>query len=103
SSARRWALMHELRGAPEPSLEEQIEHISPCDLLLIEGYKRERFPKLEIYRAVNGKPLLHPEDPDVVAIASDVPVETHLPCLDLNDHAAVAAFILNFTGIGKKA
>ena len=63
SSEKRWVLQHELRGDPEPALDQQIERMSPCDLLLIEGYKRYPMPKLEVYREANGKPLLHPEDP----------------------------------------
>jgi molybdopterin-guanine dinucleotide biosynthesis adapter protein len=99
SSARRWVLMNELRGAPEPDIETQIERISPCDLLLIEGYKRHPFPKIEVYRAANGKSLLHPEDPHIVAIASDVPVETALPRFSLDDMAAIAGFIRRFVGL----
>jgi molybdopterin-guanine dinucleotide biosynthesis protein B len=98
SSAQRWVVMHELHGAPEPSLEEQIKRMSPCDLLLIEGYKRYPMPKLEIYRAANGKPLLHPEDPRVVAIARDVPLATTLPQFDVNDYDRIADFILAYNG-----
>ncbi len=100
SSARRWALMHELRGAPELRLAELLAHIAPCDLLLVEGFKREPLPKLEIFRATVGKPLLHPEDPNIVAVASDGAVETRLPRLDLNDPPAIAAFILGHVGLG---
>ena len=82
SSEKRWVIQHELRGDPEPPLERQIERMSPCDLLLIEGYKRYPMPKLEVYREANGKPLLHPEDPHIVAIAADVPVPTKLPRFD---------------------
>src|ERR1700675_3637780 len=62
SSSRRWALMHELRGAAEPTLPELVAHISPCDLLLIEGFKREALPKLEVHRGATGEPLLFPHD-----------------------------------------
>ena len=99
SSSRRWALMHELRGAPEPHFAELAAHISPCDLLLIEGFKREKLPKLEVYRAAVGEPLIHPHDPDVVAVASDAPVDTRLPLFDLNDPAAIAQFILQHVGL----
>ena len=71
SSENRWALMHELRGAPEPAFEELVRRMSPVDLLLVEGFKRHPHPKIEVYRRSLGKPLLHPEDPSVVAIASD--------------------------------
>lgn len=96
SSSRRWALMHELRGEAEPGLEQQIRHVSPCDLLLVEGYKQEPIPKLEIYRAAVGEPLLHPEDPNVVAVASDGPITTHLPVLDLNRPEQIANFIVQY-------
>ncbi len=99
SSVNRWVLMHELRGAPEPGLEEQIARISPCDLLLIEGYKSYPLAKLEVYRADNKQAFLHPQDPYIVAVASDVPVDTALPLFDLNDHAAIADFILRHCGL----
>src|ERR1700694_6058981 len=62
TSSRRWALVHELSCAPDPTLAEQVKRVAPCDLLLVEGYKRERIPKLEVYRAATGEPLLHPHD-----------------------------------------
>ena len=99
SSSRRWALMHELRGAPEPPLEDLVKHLSPCDLLLVEGFKREAIPKIEVYRAEVGEPLIHPHDRNVVAVASDGQVETMLPRLDLNAPAAIAEFILKHTGL----
>jgi molybdopterin-guanine dinucleotide biosynthesis protein B len=99
ASSLRWALMHELRGAPEATLQELIKRISPCDLLLIEGFKREPIPKLEVYRATLGEPLLFPEDPNVAAIASDQRVDTGLPQFHLDDVAAVAAFIRNYVGL----
>ena len=94
TSARRWVLMHELRGAPEPSFEEQIRHFSPCDLLIVEGFKLAPIPKLEVWRPETGQGMLHPNDPHIVAVASDAKLETTLPLLDLNDAAAIAAFIL---------
>jgi len=99
TSSKRWALMHELRGAPEPGFADLIRHISPCDLLLVEGFKREKLPKLEVYRASVGESLIHPQDADVVAIASDQRVDTHLPQLDLNDAPAIASFILKQVGL----
>jgi len=99
TSSRRWALMHELRGAPEPGLSEQIARLSPCDLLLVEGFKREAIPKLEVYRAEVGESLIHPHDPNVVAVASDAPVETRLPRLDLNAPPPIAEFILRHLGL----
>jgi len=95
SSSRRWVLMHELRGAQEPSFEEQVKRVSPCDLLIVEGFKFAPIPKLEVWRAATGEPLLHPNDPHIVAVASDAKVKTSLPLLDLNDDAGVAAFIMS--------
>ena len=99
TSSRRWALMHELRGAPEPGLAEHLVHLSACDLVLIEGFKREPIPKLEVYRADVGEPLLHPHDADIVAIASDQRLDTRLPQFDLNDHATIADFMLRHVGL----
>ncbi len=93
TSSRRWVLMHELRGAQEPSFDEQIEHFSPCDLLLVEGYKYAPIPKLEVWRTATGEGLLHPNDPHIVAIATDTRLEARLPQLELNDHQGIAAFI----------
>jgi molybdopterin-guanine dinucleotide biosynthesis protein B len=94
TSSRRWVLMHELRGAHEPTFEEQVKHFSPCDLLIVEGFKHAPIPKLEVWRAVTGEPLLHPNDPHIVAVATDTKIETKLPVLDLNDDAAIADFIV---------
>ena len=94
TSSRRWVLMHELRGAQEPSFEEQVKRVSPCDLLIVEGFKHAPIPKLEVWRKETGEGLLHPNDPHIVAVASDAKIETKLPLLDLNDVEAIAAFIL---------
>ena len=94
TSSRRWVLMNELRGAPEPSFEEQVKHLSPCDLLFVEGFKHAPIPKLEVWRERPGEPLLHPNDPHIVAVASDAKLETKLPLLDLNDPRAIAEFIV---------
>ena len=99
TSSRRWVLMHELRGEREPTFEEQVRHFSPCDLLIVEGFKFARIPKVEVWRAQTGEPLLHPKDPDIVAVATDSRVETALPVLDLNDPDAIAAFVLKQVGI----
>ena len=79
TSAVRWALMHELRGAPELALDAAIERLTPCDLVLVEGFKAAPIPKLEVYRESVGKPLLHPGDRNILALASDAPVDTLLP------------------------
>ena len=93
TSSRRWALMHELRGAPEPTLPELVKHLSACDLLLIEGFKREPIPKLEVPRAVVGEPLLFPHDSHIAGVASDARVDTALPQFLLDDLDGIAAFI----------
>jgi molybdopterin-guanine dinucleotide biosynthesis adapter protein len=93
SSTRRWALMHELRGAAEPKLPALLARLSPVDLVLIEGFKREPHRKIEIYRAANGKPALFPDDPDIVGIATDSKLETQLPVAHLDDIEAIAAMI----------
>ena len=99
SSSRRWALVHELRGAREPGFAELLERLSPCDLVLVEGFKRERLPKLEVYRASTGEPLLHREDRDIIAIAADSRVATQLPQFDLNDAPAIEGFVLRHLGL----
>ena len=94
TSSRRWVLMHELRGTHEPSFDEQVRRISPCDLLLVEGFKHAPIPKLEVWRKETAEPLLHPNDAHIVAVASDAKVDTRLPLLDLNDVDGIARFIL---------
>jgi len=83
TSANRWAVMHELRGRAELTLNEALAQLSPCDLVLVEGFKHAPIPKIEIYRAEIGKPQLFPDDPHIIAVASDGGVETALPQLDL--------------------
>lgn len=101
SSERRWALMHELRGTAEPPLEELLGHMAPVDLVIVEGFKRAAVPKLEVYRAEVGKPMLAHEDSDIVAIASDLPIAGPmeigggaLPRFALDDVGAIADFII---------
>jgi molybdopterin-guanine dinucleotide biosynthesis adapter protein len=98
ASSRRWALMHELRDASEPSLDELVARMTPVDLLLVEGWKRHPHPKIEVHRPSLGKPLLYPDDPWVVAIASDEKLTAPVPLLPLSDSAAVAAFIAHHLG-----
>src|SRR5215472_16060813 len=93
ASVRRWALMHELRDMPEPPLGELVAKMSPVDLLLVEGFKRQPHPKLEVHRPSLGKPLIYPGDPHVVAIATDEPFAAPLPLLPLGDAGAIAAFL----------
>jgi molybdopterin-guanine dinucleotide biosynthesis protein B len=102
ASDRRWALMHELRGAAEPALDALLQRLSPVDLVLVEGFKRHAHPKIEVYRRALGKPLLHPEDPDVIAIAADDgSPEFSVPFLPLSDAAAIAAFVLGYYKAGR--
>jgi molybdopterin-guanine dinucleotide biosynthesis protein B len=99
-SARRWALMHELRDAPEPDLDALARRMTPVDLLLIEGFKRENHPKLEIHRAALGKPPLFPDDPRIVAVASDGDLAgCPLPVLPLDDVGAIADLVLRTVGL----
>ncbi len=90
SSGRRWALMHELRGTPEPPFAELLARMSPVDLLIVEGFKADPHPKIEVHRAANGKPLMFPKDSTIVGVASDISVETRLPSAHLDDVAAIA-------------
>jgi molybdopterin-guanine dinucleotide biosynthesis protein B len=93
-SASRWALVHELRGAAEPTLRDLLGKLAPVDLVIVEGYKREPHPKLEIHRAAIRKPLLQPGDPHIVAIASDEVVAAAVPVVSLDDIEAIADIIL---------
>jgi molybdopterin-guanine dinucleotide biosynthesis protein B len=90
SSANRFALMHELRGEPEWTLHALLAKLSPVDLVLVEGFKRETHPKLEVFRAAVGKPMLQPDDPNIVAVASDGAVAARVPVVPLDDIEAVA-------------
>ena len=101
SSSRRWALINELRGAPEPSLQEQLKKFSPCDLVIVEGYKSEPIPKIEVHRASHPVPLLHPDDANIVAVATDMALDTPLPLLDVNDAEKVARFIVQYLGLNR--
>ena len=95
SSSARYALMHELRGAPEPELGTLLARISPCDLVLIEGFKRDAHPKIEVHRVANGKPFLFPDDPGIVALASDGPPPAgSVPHVPLDDVDAIVAMVL---------
>ena len=94
-SSGRFALVHELRNEGEPTLGALLQKLSPVDLVLVEGYKRDRHPKLEVYRGAIGKPLLHPDDPAIVAVASDTPLPAaQIPVIDLDDIEAIADMLL---------
>jgi molybdopterin-guanine dinucleotide biosynthesis protein B len=95
SSARRFAILHELREEPEWDLPDLLARFAPVDLVLIEGFKRDAFPKLEIHRAENHKPLIHPQDPHIVAIAADTALpQATVPVLDLDDIERIADVLL---------
>jgi molybdopterin-guanine dinucleotide biosynthesis adapter protein len=93
SSAKRWALMHELRGVREPRLPELLAKMARVDLVVVEGYKSDPHRKIEVHRTANGKPLLFPDDPGIVGIATDATVETALPVAHLDDIPTIAAMI----------
>lgn len=99
ASRNRVAIMQELRDAPEPSLADLLGRMQPVTLVLVEGYKRDRHPKIEAFRAETGNPLIAPDDPTIRAIASDTPLETDRPVFDLDDTAAIADFILAEVGL----
>jgi molybdopterin-guanine dinucleotide biosynthesis protein B len=94
ASAARWALMTELREAPEPDLRFLLSRLSPVDLVVVEGFKAELHPKIEVHRAANAKPWMRPEMPAIVAVASDVPPPYDLPRVHLDDIEGVADLVL---------
>jgi molybdopterin-guanine dinucleotide biosynthesis adapter protein len=90
-SSRRWAIVHELGQEPEPPLTDMLAKLSLVDLVIVEGFKRHAHPKLEVYRAAVGKPLLHPDDDCIVAVATDAPLpQAQVPVLMLNDIERIA-------------
>ncbi|MEC7257259.1 MAG: molybdopterin-guanine dinucleotide biosynthesis protein MobB, partial [Pseudomonadota bacterium] len=99
ASRNRVALMQELRDGPEPPLSDLLARLSPVDLVLIEGYKRDSHPKVEAHRAETGNPLIAPGDPTIRAVASDTPRTLDRPVFDLNDTTAIADFILSEVGL----
>lgn len=106
SSGNRWALMHELRGAPEFQVPDLLAQMAPVDLVLIEGFKRAPYPKLEIYRPHVGKPLLAPDDPNIVAVATDDAEGLALdgrPCLPIDGYSQMADFIEGYLDLKQHA
>ncbi|MEP3347336.1 MAG: molybdopterin-guanine dinucleotide biosynthesis protein B [Litoreibacter sp.] len=99
SSRNRWALMTELRGGDEPALGELLSKLDPVDLVLVEGYKREGHDKIEAHRAETGEPLIAPNDPTIIAVASDSAPDAAVPVMDLNDTKAIADLILARVGL----
>ena len=106
SSTSRWALIHELRGEAELTLAGALARLSPCDIALVEGYKTHPIPKLEVWRAEVGKPLLHPRDPNILAVATDRPdglrTDAHrrLPVFALSDVDVIATFVADHATAG---
>ncbi len=94
-SSARWALMHEHRGDPEPDLPTLLERMSTVDLVLVEGFKRGGHRKIEVHRALLGKPLLHPDDPTISAMAADPVQAAPIPVVPLDDIEAVAGLVLD--------
>ncbi|WP_312994153.1 molybdopterin-guanine dinucleotide biosynthesis protein B [Achromobacter animicus] len=99
ASPYRYAIVHELRDAPEPTLEAQLARLSPADLVLVEGFKQAAIPRIEVYRPALGKPPLHTEDPTFVAVVTDAPLNIALPCLPLNEPTQVADFLCRTLGL----
>ena len=98
-SGARWALIHELRGADEPTLDDLLARLSPCDLVLIEGYKRSPHPKVEAHRTAAAQALIAEGDDTIRLIATDTPLEIDRPQLGLDDIPAIADFILRDVGL----
>ena len=97
ATGQRWALMHELRDEPEFALRQLLARLGPADLVLVEGFKRETHPKIEVFRAANGREPLHPDDPMIRAIATDAPfADVPLPQVHLDDIEAIADLAIRF-------
>jgi molybdopterin-guanine dinucleotide biosynthesis protein B len=102
TSTGRWSLMHELRGAPEPPIEDLVARMTPVDLLLIEGFKRHSHDKIEVCQVGTGRPLLALGDPHVVAVAANAPISgLAVPVFDRNDVAGIAAFVARHCGLAE--
>ena len=97
ASDQRYAVLHELRDEPPPMLDALLARLAACDLVLVEGYKREAMPKLEVHRAVTDKPWLYPDDASIVAVASDVPPPGTIAHLDINDIEHITELIMKET------
>ena len=95
ASARRWVLMHELRNAPEPRLTELLEKMTRVDLIIVEGFKSGSHPKIEVHWAANGRPLMFPQDNDIVGVVSDIEPETDLPVAHIDDIPSAARMMVS--------
>jgi len=102
ASGYRWALMHELRQEAEPTLEQLCARLSPCDLVLVEGFKFSDIPKLEVHRSTTGHPLLYPDDPRVIAVVTDSQNPLPVPTLDIDAPQQVADHILEYFSFSKE-
>ncbi|WP_051320333.1 molybdopterin-guanine dinucleotide biosynthesis protein B [Cupriavidus sp. amp6] len=98
ASPYRYAIVRELGGEAEPTLAEQVARLRPADLTLVEGFRREDIPRIEVYRPAHGRAPYYPCDPSIVAVATDARLDTLLPCLPLDDAAQVGRFILAMRG-----
>lgn len=97
TSPYRWQLVGELRGAPEPDLAAHLARLAPCDLVLVEGFRHADLDKIEVWRAANGQPWLHPEDARCVALAADAQAPGAAPPrFGLDDLEGLSAFILDW-------
>jgi molybdopterin-guanine dinucleotide biosynthesis protein B len=96
TSPHRWMLVNELRGAPEPGLDEHLRRLSPCELVLVEGYKHADIPKLEVWRAANDRPWLHPDDANFIAVASDRAPPGRIRHFPIDNIEAILAFIIEY-------
>ena len=94
TSAKRWVLMHEIGDRAEPELPEQLSRMSECDIVLVEGFKKQPIPKLEIHRQSHGAPFLFTEDPNIIGIATDEQIDTRLPQFALGDYDTIAEFVV---------
>jgi len=94
TSAKRWILMHEIVDQPEAELPEQLRRMSPCDLVLVEGFKKQPMPKLEIHRKAHGAPFLFSDDAHIIGIATDEELDTELPQFGIDDYEGLAVFVL---------
>jgi molybdopterin-guanine dinucleotide biosynthesis protein B len=100
SSGARWALMHELRNESEPELPALLGRLAPCDLVLVEGFKKQPIPRIEVHRVAAGAPLLFPDDPHIVALATDARLDTALPTFGLEDYTGIVGFMRTHLGLG---
>lgn len=100
ASRKRVALMRELRDDPEPALDELVRMLAPCDLVLVEGYKHAPIPKMEVRRQACPAEALHPADPWIVALASDLCEGAPLPSFNPDAHGRIADFICRYLALG---